>query len=120
MDGQSPAPSSAAHRRVVAALIAITLIGYASLLMRSPHLFGRWPFAMHYGYANKHVLAHGWAPVLPLALSLVLLAVVVSRWWTRPGVLVGALFLCAALLQLSWSLLDGTAAARISSTLLSK
>ena len=120
IDRQSPAPSSAAHRRVVAGLIVVTLVGYAGLLARSPHLFGRWPFAMHYGYANKHVLSHGWAPVLPLALSLIVLAVVVSRWWTRPGAFVVALFLCAVLLQLSWSLLDDTAAARISATLLSK
>jgi hypothetical protein len=120
MSGPTRAGSSVARRRVVAVLIVTTLAGYAGLLVRSPHLFSRWPFAMHYGYANKHVLAHGWAPVLPLVLSLALLAVVVARLWTRPRAFVIALFPCAVLLQLSWSLLDGTAAARISSTLLSK
>jgi hypothetical protein len=114
------AHSTAVRRHAVMGLIVSAVALHAALLAFVPHLFQRWPFAMYFGYTDKHVLAHGWPTVLPTLFSLAFLILIVSRFWTRPRLFVVLLFLCAVALQMSWSLLDGVAAARISSTLLSK
>ena len=108
------------RRVVVNAAILLVTVGYVALLARYPRLFTRWPFAMHFYYNDKTVLANGFGALLPLALSVILLVFVMWRFWGRPRMFVVALCGCAMALQLSWSLLEGRAAERISSTLLSK
>jgi hypothetical protein len=116
----SSSSSTVIQRHVVSALILLVTIVYASLLVFFPRLFARWPFSMHFYYNDKAVLANGFSALMPLALSLFFLALVVSRLWGRSWMFVAGLFACAVALQLSWSLLEGRAAERISSTLLSK
>lgn len=119
MHDEPSSPSPVSHRHVVGALVVVVAVVYASLLAFVPRLFTRWPLVMHFHYTDKGVLANGLSAIMPVAVSLLFLILIVWRLWRRPRAFVPALFICAVALQLSWSLLEGTAAARISSTLLS-